>query len=376
MQSFYASNEAYPVAAVADDLAPASPGGNSEEAAARLGMAFAGGQLNEAERLAAIETFERLALDAEVEVRLALAEHIKDCPFLPHRIARSLADDLEAIAVPVLKNSIVLTDEDLVSIIGEGSYLKQLAIAGRQTVSEAVSGALIDTGDKEIVGTLLANAGAAISEPSLHAVVDAHGEETDIQALMVERWTLPIAVKERLVNLVSGNLRNHLIDKHAVPEVLVDQMVLHGRERALVQALMAAKSVHEIESAAMRLFLKGALTPTLLLRSLCLGRLDLFEVFIATLARVPVQTTADVLANPDTTAFRKLFEKSQIPAHLTTAFKIALDVVFDVRVTKGTEWQDAHEKRIIRRWVNAYDSLSPENLERVLCQFERMAPET
>lgn len=376
MQSFYASNEAYPIPAAADDLALASPGGTGEEAAARLGTAFSGGQLNEAERLAAIETFERLALHAEVEVRLALAEHIKDCPFLPQRIARSLADDIEAIAVPVLKNSIVLTDEDLVSIIGEGSHLKQLAIAGRPAVSEVVSGALVDTGDKEVVGTLLANAGAAISEPSLHAVVDAHGEETDIQALMIERWTLPIAVKERLVNLVSGNLRDHLIAKHSFPEVLVDQMVLHGRERALVQALMAAKSVHEIESAAMRLFLKGALTPTLLLRTLCLGRLDLFEVLIGTLARVPIQTTAGVLADPNTTAFRTLFERSRIPSHLTTAFKIALDVVFDVQSAEGGEWQDAHVEQIIRRWVNAYDSLSPENLERVLCQFERMEPES
>ena len=343
--------------------------------AARLGDAFAHGRLSEDERLAAIQTFRRLACDAEVEVRLSLVEHIKGCPFLPHSIARMLADDIEAVAVPILKYSIVLTDEDLVSIIGDGNTVKQQAIAQRSTVSELVSGALVDTGKKAVVDTLLANEGARISDDSLQTVVDVFGGEPEVQALLVDRPALPVAVKEQLVNLVSEDLQKRLIEKHGLPEILVGKMTSHGRERALVQSLETATSNYEIEAAAMRLCLKGALTPTLLLRTLCVGRLDLFAICIATLARIPSAKTRAALADTRSTDFHSLIERSHIPAHLTDAFRVALDVVFDVRCHRAIGWEKADEKRIIQRLVHVYDRLSPDTLESVLYQLGSLEAE-
>ncbi|NIA70246.1 DUF2336 domain-containing protein [Pelagibius litoralis] len=363
---------AAPAARLSDALTSPTYGEPAVETADRVGRAFAAGHLSEDERLAAVETFERLARNEEVEVRLALAEHIKGCPFLPHNIARILADDIEAVAVPVLKTSIVLTDEDLLSIIENGNTAKQRAVAGRSTVSETVADALIDTGDKQVVGTLLSNEGAAISGESLHNVIDSYGEETEIQTLMVERQALPITVKERLVTMVSGDLRDRLIGRHGFPTVLVDRLIRHGKERALIQSLSATTSIDEIEAAAMRLFLNGGLTSTLLIRSLCVGRLDIFEICIATLARVPAAQAQRVIAKPNSSTCQELFERSGIPAQLFSAFRIALDVVVNAERQPAAGWKKVDEKKIIDRWVNNYDRLSPENLESVLCQLGRL----
>ena len=47
-----------------------------------------------------------------------------------------------------------------------------VAIAGRATVSEAVSSALVETDDEDAVSTLVANEGAEIPEPSLERVIE------------------------------------------------------------------------------------------------------------------------------------------------------------------------------------------------------------
>src|SRR5262249_19303547 len=57
-----------------------------------------------------------MAEDAAVLVRRALAVALKNSPRLPRDIANKLALDIESIALPVILNSPVLTDSDLVEI--------------------------------------------------------------------------------------------------------------------------------------------------------------------------------------------------------------------------------------------------------------------
>ena len=89
---------------------------------------------------------EILAVDVANEVRKALVEHLKHSPLLPRRLAVSLAHDIEAVAVPILRVSEVFTDEDLIALVRAGNESKQSAIAERRSVSEAVSHSLVETG--------------------------------------------------------------------------------------------------------------------------------------------------------------------------------------------------------------------------------------
>ena len=124
---------------------------------------FSKGKLTDEERRIAVEILEVLARDVERLVREALSEHLKRCPFLPAGIARTLANDIESVALPIIRYSCVLSDEDLVSIVRAGSSAKQIATAKRETVSAGVADALVDLGNEEVVGTLLGNLGAELS---------------------------------------------------------------------------------------------------------------------------------------------------------------------------------------------------------------------
>lgn len=364
-------NVAIPVRELAQQLAVERSPERRSQVATTLGTAFASGVLSEAERLVATKIFELLARDVASEVRRALSQHIKSCPFLPRAIAQTLAQDIETVAIPVLRYSTVLTEDDLRAIIAGGNTAKQIAIAERESVEETVAEALVETGNRDVVGTLLANVRAKINETSLQKVVDTFGEDRVIQALLVDRPRLPVAVTARLVSLISGQLQERLVARHGLPEVLAEELAQQGKERALLEAISRTTSMREMEAIVGRLRDENALTPTLLLRALCVGKLDFFIAGITALARIPHIKARALMHDFGGGGFRELYKRSGLPTDLETAFRIALEIVLEIRRSTAWGWESTDTDRIIQRLVRVYDHLDPESLESVLCQLDR-----
>ena len=93
-----------------EHLRNAPSAGARVETAASVAAVFASGKLTERQRYIAVEILEHLALDVEQQVRQALCENVMHCPFLPPEIARTLANDVESIAVPIIRYSAALSD--------------------------------------------------------------------------------------------------------------------------------------------------------------------------------------------------------------------------------------------------------------------------
>jgi uncharacterized protein (DUF2336 family) len=106
-----------------------------------------------------------LARDVEEGVRASLSRGLRHSSNLPNDVARKLAEDVEYVALPMLADSLVLSDEDLIEIVSYGSSLKQEAIASRPNLTEPVTGALIDHGSEPAVAMLMGNNTAAIPDP-------------------------------------------------------------------------------------------------------------------------------------------------------------------------------------------------------------------
>src|SRR5437763_8135081 len=127
---------------------------------AALAKEFETGTLTTAERRLAEDIFRALTRDAAERVRQALSEHLKDSRDLPHDVALALARDIDAVALPMLQHSLVLTDADLIEIIREGGPGKQAAIAGRATLPAPVAEAIVDASEPAAVARLVGNDGA------------------------------------------------------------------------------------------------------------------------------------------------------------------------------------------------------------------------
>ena len=152
---------------------------------------------------------ETLMRDRAVRVRRALADALKFMLGAPPEIVRGLARDPDArVAVPLLRHSPVLTDDDLVEIVENGApdWAHQ-AIAARSRVSERVSAALIDAGADPTVTRLLRNHEADIGEPALETIVERAPQITAWHEPLVRRPSLPARLAQSIGSFVSGPLR-------------------------------------------------------------------------------------------------------------------------------------------------------------------------
>lgn len=352
---------------------------NRTDTAGKIAVEFGGGALSDAERDIAEEIFGIMVRDAEVRVREALSVNLKDCSYLSRDIARSLAEDVDAVSLPMLQFSTVFTDEDLVEIVRKHGRSKQKAVAKRSKVSESVADALVDTGDEEVVATLVSNDGAELSEPTMQKVLDEYGELKSINEPMTLRSTLPVTVAERLVNLVSDKLREHLLTKHELPPEQVSDLIQQSREKATVGLLSTDTETTDVFDLVKQLHQGGRLTPTIILRAICLGDMRFFEASMAVLANVTLKNAQKLVHDVSGLGLGAILGKSKMPKPLHPAFRAAIEVSHETEYDGGDNDQERFRRRMIERiltHVQGHEgNMGEENIEYLFDKLSQIDPE-
>ncbi len=326
------------------------------ETAAKIATDFGEGSLTEAERTMAENIFRVMVKDAEVRVREALAQNLKENPAVPHDVAKSLAQDVDSVALPVLQFSEVLTDRDLMEIVRSQDPAKQVAIAKRTRVSESVSDALVETRNEEVVTNLVANEGADISEESLTKVVEEMGESEAVQSAMVRRPLLPVTVSERLLTVVSENLKEELKKRQELSEDMVTDLVLQSRERATIW-LSAESNETDLLKLVGQLKHNGRLTPSIVLRALCMGDLLFFEAAVAEMTGLSVVNARQLIYDSGSLGLKGLFEKTGLPETYYPAARAAIDVAAETHYDGGENDRERYSRRMIERILTQYGDL-------------------
>jgi len=234
-------------------------------------------------------------------------------------------------------------------------------------VAEAVAAALAATSDPEAIGAVLANSGADLSERTLLDVAAAFRGDPVIEARLVERPALPLGVIEVLIARASRRLRDRLVERHHLPAGLADELAALGRERALLDALPACGH-GAAERLAGRLHAKRLLTPTLLLRALCIGDLGFYEAGAARLAALPAETARSLVYDHGPDGLRAIHRKAGLPPELLQAFRVAVNAVLEGRLANG---RTAYTTHVVEQLVLTYHQLSPGSLEQILDQLAR-----
>jgi uncharacterized protein (DUF2336 family) len=341
----------------------------AEKIAKELGSAA----LTDRERQLAIDIVRAMVRDAEVRVREALSRNLKSSHDIPHDVALLLARDVESVALPVLEFSTVLTDADLVDIVRRSNGAKQVAVARRKTVSAPVVAALIDSKNGEAVATLVGNEGADLSEAALQRVLDSYGSEEAVQGSLVHRRDLPITVSERLVAIVSENLREYLVTHHELPAAVATDLVLESRERATVSLLPPGAESADVEQLVHQLRVNGRLTPSLILRALCMGDMQLFEASLAALARTSMDNARILIHDGGALGLKSLYMRAGLPERLYPAFRVAVDVWGETDFDGLDRDRERHVCRMIERILTQFEDVGQDNLDYLLKKLNHLA---
>ncbi|NVJ91945.1 MAG: DUF2336 domain-containing protein [Methylocystaceae bacterium] len=326
------------------------------ETAAKIATEFGKGGLSDSERQIAEEIFRLMVRDAEVRVREALSENLKDNASIPHEVATSLAADVESVALPVLKYSEVLTDDDLIALIHTQSEGKQEAIAGREGVSEDVAEILVESGSEKVVATLVSNETANISEKTFNKVVDDFGSSEVVQDGMVNRSRLPLSISERLVSVVSEKYRERLVSKHELSPHMATDLILQSREKATL-GLSEGSSEEALEKLVHSMNKNGRLTISIILRSLCVGDVPFFEAALMELADLPAENARILLRDGGMRGVEGVYKKTKLSQSVLPLIKVAIDVAHENQYDGEANDRERYMRRMIERIMTQYEEL-------------------
>ena len=303
-----------------------------------------------------------LARDVETRVRASLSHGLRHSRHLPHDVALRLAEDIEAVALPILAESLVLTDEDLVALVRRGSSRKQESIAARPDLAEPVSDALITHAGEPAVTVLMRNQSARIAEDSLNRAVTRFPDSDRVKEAMVRREVLPMTVSERLVALVSREWQEHLVRAHALPPNVASDIVLRCREQAIIHLSMGS-SEDELLRMVAQMHHSGRLTPTLMLRALCTGDIAFFETAMAIKGDVPVANAQILIHEPSRRGLAALYRKAVMPERLFGVIRAAVEAVDNTGFDGQARDLERFRARVISRVLTLTEALEADDAD-------------
>lgn len=128
-----------------------------------------------------------LMRQAETHVRQALSERLSVMDTVPLRLALHMASDSIDIAEPILKNSPVFSDMDLIYIIKSKPADYWRAIAQRKELGETVVNSLASCGDMQTSIYLVENQDITLGETALDSLAFIASEEEAICKPLLQR---------------------------------------------------------------------------------------------------------------------------------------------------------------------------------------------
>lgn len=311
-----------------------------------------------------------MAQDAAALVRRALSVALKNSPKLPRDIANRLAQDIDSIALPVIMNSPVLTDADLVAIVRASPPSKQIAVASRETLSVVVTGAISEYAVSDAVERALANDNAVFDEQGLGTALERFSELSSVTAAMVRRDVLPVSVTEKLVAMVTGELFDQLVNNHELPPQIAIDLAMGARERASIDIVEQAARQRDLARFVQQLNLNGRLTPSLLMRGLCLGHLDFVEHAMAELGGMPHQRMWLLMHDSGPLGLKAAFDRAGLPPRLYPSFRAAVEIYHSVDREGVAQDRITFRKRMLERTLTLFQSVPKDDLDYLLDKLD------
>jgi uncharacterized protein (DUF2336 family) len=158
------------------------------------------------------ELMGRLIARIERQALIELSQKLAPVDRAPRGVIGRLSNDDDfAIAQPVLEQSNVLTESDLVQIAKTKSQDHLYAIASRAQISAPVTDVLVERGDSRVAGKVTGNTGARFSRWGLTQAIQRAEHDEAIAVAIVNRADLPDDLLEELVRKATKVVQKRLM---------------------------------------------------------------------------------------------------------------------------------------------------------------------
>ena len=239
-----------------------------------------------------------LMRQAEIDLREALAEKLSAMENVPLRLVLQLTNDDIKVAAPILSNSPVLGDLDLIYTIKSKGPDYWQAIAKRNEMSNQVINLLVDTRDVDTAIELAKNESITLTEHAVIVMSDMAQKSDSLAMPLLRRDEVTKELAEKMFRFVGEQVKAFITEQYGIENAsLVDSV-----DEVIVELVEATEAVNEFmpsESmirAAERYKSKGLLTTKLMLGALRRGQIQAFVAQLAKFTGLTPETTLEILS--------------------------------------------------------------------------------
>ena len=263
-----------------------SPTARTELVSGLYDLSHQSADLPSGERAMAVDVVLEIIKRAPTGVRQQVSERLARDAQAPRVLVLALARDEDvSVAYPVLIESPVLEESDLVDLLRQSPAEHRCGALQRESLSESVAAVAVETGDPQVMRWLVENPGANISRQDMEVIVKAASVEPELQKPLVNRSDLPEDLASKIQSFLPDELRERIASRHRFDAAALElDRPSSGPEAALALGL--------------RLRDAGTLNIELLLQTVRAGKLVEFEAFFARYARISLAAARQILESP------------------------------------------------------------------------------
>lgn len=250
-----------------------------------------GSRISPEDKALAGEILVHLVRDLELQLRAQISQKLANSPHAPYPLIRALAEDEISVAAPVIAQSPLLSDMDLIEIVTSKTREHRLLVAARPGIPAAVGDALLKPGEPEVLAALLNNQTADISQAAMEYAIEESRHRENLRALLITRSDLPPRLAQKLLAFVSDEMKRQLAAKFPQDREIICQ-AMSEISAARNSTVSGPSQGVGIKAAALieRLHANGELNITRVISFLRERRLPLFFAGMAALTRLNTQS--------------------------------------------------------------------------------------
>jgi uncharacterized protein (DUF2336 family) len=317
--------------------------------ATRLGERYGSHNDSETDIKVANELIAEILRDAALQVRQALVETLKKNPRAPREAVLALAHDHDAVAMPVLRYSEILTENDILEILQDTDSMGKLtAVAGREGLPARVSEVLCERGDATVVSTLFDNGSATITERAYERAIERVGRDDAVQMALTRRPAVPLAVLDRISVMLTDRVRTQLVSQHGVSIDAAMSLMINVQQRMTV-GLSSGMDDDAVMRLMRDLYDNGRLSDAMIIRALCMANIQFVEHALAVRGLIGVKKVREALWSRNPTHIQMVLKGAALSEKWASFVTQVLNLLHDSAVDMGQLELSAYKARIIER---------------------------
>lgn len=299
----------------------------------------------------------KLAADEDFEVRKALSDELRDVPRLAPELVFALAAEDDQVALQFISSAACLDAKRMIAILQVGDEARQSAITGRPDLAPDVLNYILDKGRPGAVVVLLNNSLLELNDADFRKLYARFSVTPEIMDRLLARIDLPMDIRVTQARRVAGRMKQYVAEFPWAESENTLSAIDEAEDKTLLDILEPSDG-EQSQSLAAHLADKNLITPALILRAACIGRMRAVEHMLQHLCGFSRQRIHDMMYVRQGRVLHNALVKTGLPVNCIGILQAACGLMAETREEGITLPPDRFTRRLLEALMTVNNQLS------------------